>query len=246
MRERETGKSQFRFYQLNDWDHGKIYSMIRSRAFQEVLVVKNLPGDTGDMRRRFDPWVVKIPWRRKQHILAWRIPRTEEPGRLQSMGSQRVGHDLTTKQQHRSRVVEFLSQERCQVIKPRSHSWYMAPKQKQPSETQKSTCNEGDLGSIPGLGRSPGEGNGYPLQYSGLENSIDCIVYGVTNSQTRLSDFHFTSLQSHRDQVSNLGSFTSQQCLSHGFPQTMTPLPYAQGCLPPPTTGEGSSVPAGQ
>ena len=45
-------------------------------------------------------------------------------------------------------------------------------------------------GSIPGLGRSPGEENGYPRQYSGLENSMDCIVQGVTNSQTRLSDFH--------------------------------------------------------
>ena len=47
------------------------------------------------------------------------------------------------------------------------------------------------LGSIPGLGKSPGEGNRYPLQYSGPENSTDCIVHGVTNSQTRLSDFHF-------------------------------------------------------
>ena len=42
-------------------------------------------------------------------------------------------------------------------------------------------------------GRSPGEGKGYPLQYSGLENSMDCIVHGVTKSRTRLSDFHFTS-----------------------------------------------------
>ena len=41
-----------------------------------------------------------------------------------------------------------------------------------------------NLGSIPGLGRSPGEGNSYPLQYSGLENSMDCIVRGVTKSQT--------------------------------------------------------------
>ena len=49
-----------------------------------------------------------------------------------------------------------------------------------------------DLGLIPGLGRSPGEVKGYPLQYSGLEISMDCIVHGVTNSQTRLSDFHFT------------------------------------------------------
>ena len=49
---------------------------------------------------------------------------------------------------------------------------------------KESTCNLGDLGSIPGLGRSPGEGNGYPLQYSGLENSMDCIVHGVAKSQT--------------------------------------------------------------
>ena len=41
------------------------------------------------------------------------------------------------------------------------------------------TCNAGDLGSIPGLGRSPGEGKGYSVQYSGLENSMDCIVQGV-------------------------------------------------------------------
>ena len=45
-------------------------------------------------------------------------------------------------------------------------------------------CNMGDLGSIPGLGRSPGEGKGYPLQYSGLENSTDYIVLGVTKSTT--------------------------------------------------------------
>ena len=45
---------------------------------------------------------------------------------------------------------------------------------------------------IPGLGRSPGEGKGYPLQYSGLENSIGSIVLGVTKNQTRLNDFHFT------------------------------------------------------
>ena len=51
-------------------------------------------------------------------------------------------------------------------------------------------------GSIPGLGRSPGEGKGYPLQYSGLENSMECIVHGVTKSRTRMNDFQFTfSLQ---------------------------------------------------
>ena len=59
---------------------------------------------------------------------------------------------------------------------------------------KESTCNAGDLGSISGLGRSPGQGRGYPLQYSGLESSMDCIVHGVTKSQTRLSDFYFLSL----------------------------------------------------
>ena len=57
--------------------------------------------------------------------------------------------------------------------------------------SKESTCNVGDLGSIPKLGRSPGEWNGYPLQYSGLENTMDCIVHGVTKSQTQLSNFHF-------------------------------------------------------
>ena len=64
---------------------------------------------------------------------------------------------------------------------------------------QESTCNVGDLGLIPGLGRSSGEEKGYPLQYSVLENSKDCIVHGVTKSRTRLSNFHFPllGLQNH-------------------------------------------------
>ena len=56
---------------------------------------------------------------------------------------------------------------------------------------KESACNAGDLHSIPGLGRCPGERNGYPLQDSGLENSVDCIDHGVAKSQTRLSDYHF-------------------------------------------------------
>ena len=51
-------------------------------------------------------------------------------------------------------------------------------------------CNAGNLGSIPELRRSPGEGNGYPLQYSGPENSMDYRVHGLTKSWTQLSDFH--------------------------------------------------------
>ena len=52
------------------------------------------------------------------------------------------------------------------------------------SAGKESTCNTGDLGSVPGLGRSPGEGKGYPLQYSGLENSTDYMVHGVTKGRT--------------------------------------------------------------
>ena len=56
------------------------------------------------------------------------------------------------------------------------------------SDGKVSACNAGDLGSIPELGRSLGEGKGYPLQYSGLENSM---AYTVAKNRTRLSDFHF-------------------------------------------------------
>ena len=63
------------------------------------------------------------------------------------------------------------------------------------SASKESACNAADLGSIPGLGRSPGERNGLPtpvgILYSGLENSRECVVHGVSISQTRLSDFHF-------------------------------------------------------
>ena len=60
---------------------------------------------------------------------------------------------------------------------------------------KESACNARDLGSIPGLGRSPGEGNSYLLQYSGLENSMDRRVHGVTESQTQLSSFYFHSFK---------------------------------------------------
>ena len=74
---------------------------------------------------------------------------------------------------------------RFQILVPTSRKGFSGG-----SGGKESSCNVGDLGSIPGLGRSPGEGKGYPLQYFGLENSMDCIVYGVTKSWTQLSDFH--------------------------------------------------------
>ena len=66
---------------------------------------------------------------------------------------------------------------------PRSFPWDSAGKE--------SSCNAGNLSLIPGLGKSLGEGKGYPCQYSGLENSMDCIVYEVSKIWTQLSDFHF-------------------------------------------------------
>ena len=67
------------------------------------------------------------------------------------------------------------------------------------SEVKASACNTGDLGSIPWSGRSPGEGNGNPLQYSCLENPTDrgawwATIHGVAKSRTQLSDFTFTFL----------------------------------------------------
>ena len=61
------------------------------------------------------------------------------------------------------------------------------------SAGKESTCKVGDLGSIPGLGRSPGETEGYSFQYSGLENSME-EVHGVSKSRTQLSNFQVTSL----------------------------------------------------
>ena len=75
------------------------------------------------------------------------------------------------------------------------------------STGKESACSAGDLGLIPGLGRSPGEGNGYPLQYSGLENSMDCKVHRVAKSRTRLSDLKKKGGGQHQPQGGKCGFF---------------------------------------
>ena len=77
----------------------------------------------------------------------------------------------------------------CRSSKDGTHLGF--PRGSGVSDSKASACNAGDLGLIPGLGTSPGEGNGYPLQYSGWENFMDCIVPGFANSRTR--DFTFTT-----------------------------------------------------
>ena len=90
-------------------------------------------------------------------VLALRILGTGGPGGLPSMGSHRVGHDWSDLAAAAAWSISGLP------------LWLSC---------KESICNVGDLGSIPGLRRSTGEGNGYPLQYSGLENSMDRIVHG--------------------------------------------------------------------
>ena len=121
-------------------------------------------------------------------VLAWRIPGTGEPGGLPSLGSHRVGHDWS----NLAAVAAAAALLICRL--PR---WLSG-----------SVCNAGDAGdmdSIPGLGRSPGEGHGNPLRYSCLENPMDreawrATVPGVTKSRTQASDWAQTHKQGARIQ----------------------------------------------
>ena len=102
------------------------------------------------------------------------------------------------------------------------------------SACKESACNVGDLSSIPGLGRFPGEGNNHPLQYSGLENSMDCIVLGL-QSQTQLRDF---KKKIHSRSLPFLASMprwhkASNASVMHHFPSLSRPLPAT---LPSTTT----------
>ena len=101
------------------------------------------------------------------------------------------------------------------------------------SAGKESACNAGDLGSIPELGRSPGEGKSCPLQYSGLENPMDCRVHGVTKSRTRLTDFHFHKAVicvhiAHCCIISNVTASSTGQIT--GLPRSK--VSYAPGFLP--------------
>ena len=121
-------------------------------------------------------------------ILAWKTPWTEEPGRLQSMGFQRVRHNQVTKQQQHTWSAG-LYQVPSDLACTKAFLGFPGG-----SDGKASACNARHSGSIPGSGRSPGEGNGNPLQYSCLENSMDggawwATAHGVTKSHTWLSDF---------------------------------------------------------
>ena len=130
-------------------------------------------------RLRFDPWIRKIPWRREwQPTPIFFLGEFHGQRSLESYSPWGLRESDTTKWLTHMSEMEYLFFNVCKGFPCGSAD-------------KESACSAGDLGLIPGLGRSPGEGNGYPLQYYGLENSMDCIVHGITESQTRLSDFHF-------------------------------------------------------
>ena len=100
-----------------------------------------------------------------------------------------VGKEFTAIQQT---VVWFLGWEDMLQKGQATHSTVLGlPLWLNWKKKKKSACNAGELGFTPGLGRASGEGKGYPFQYSGLENSMNCIVPGVTKNQSWLSDFQF-------------------------------------------------------
>ena len=135
----------------------------------------------------FDPWVGEIPWRRKWQLspvfkdpysmnmnLSKLRERVEDRGSwhaaVHGMGKSQTQLSNRTTTTTKWNILLILLDFPCGLA------------------GKESICNAGDLGLIPGLGRSPGEGKGYPLLYSGLDNSMDCIVHGVAKSWTRLSN----------------------------------------------------------
>ena len=161
---------------------------------QVVLVVKNPTSSAGDLhkRHRFGPWVGKIPWRR-----AWQPPSVMLLGKSHGQrslagycpwGHKRVRHDWATKQQPVTVLIK------CEVPLPctvscfrnyfQGHLAFLIPLVLVTTKTtpqgflgdsvvKTPSANPGSAGLIPGLGRSPGEGNGIPLQYCYLGNHMD-------------------------------------------------------------------------
>ena len=142
------------------------------------------------------------------NILPGESPWTEEPGRLQAMGSQRVRHHWTTKHIAHMGLLSIMQRENEWFFpSKKTHIYLFSPRMKWNiilsdnnlgfpcgSAGKESAHNAGDLDFDPRIGKIPGEEKCYLLQYSGLENPVECIVHGVTKSQTRLSEFHFQPL----------------------------------------------------
>ena len=154
---------------------------------------------------KLETWVLSLGWEdplekemaTNSIFLAWEIPWTEEPSRLQSMGSQRIRQDWATKDRTNTMLTLVPKRSQFSVIQL-FHYYYSTNIIGFPggSVVKNPPANAGDSedgGSIPGLGRSPGEGNGKLLQYYCLGNPMDkgswrATVHGVTKSRTWLSN----------------------------------------------------------
>ena len=142
--------------------------MGRTDSLEKTLMLgKTEVGGEGD-DRRWDGWMASLMWWTWVWVSSGSWWWTGKPGVLQSMGSQKVEHNWAT---------ELNWTEHVNLCK-----FLCFPGG---SDSKESACNAGDVSSIPGSGRSSGEENGYPLQYSCLENSMDrgawwVIVHGVT------------------------------------------------------------------
>ena len=124
-------------------------------------LVKHLPTKAGDIRD--DPWVRKSPWSRKWQPTPGFLPG-ESHGQESLVDCSPRGHiESDTGEQHTHTHTHAHTH-------THTHTLIVFPGG---SAGKESACNAGDLGSIPGLGRSPGAGNDNPLQYSCLENSMD-------------------------------------------------------------------------
>ena len=143
-------------------------------------------------RHGFDPWVRKISWRRKWQPTPVFLPE-ESHGQRNLVGCSPWGCKESDTTEQLSMHAWALYQN-WQIYLWSTTGYILGFPGG--SDGKESTCNAGLQGSVPGLGRAPGEGNGNPLQYSSLENPMDrgawqAIVYGVAESQTWLSDEHF-------------------------------------------------------
>ena len=156
-----------------------------------------------------ETWVLSLVWEDSpeketathSNILAWRIPWAEEPGRLQYVGSQRAGHDWTT----------FTS----------VHLWSRQGFQGG-SDGKESACSVGDPGLTPKSGRSIGEGDGYTLQYSWLENSMDRGTWWATvNGLTRVGHDLVTNTHTH---THTHNTHTHTHTHTHTFKTTRLPV----------------------
>ena len=156
----------------------------------------------------------------------------DSPGKITGIGSHALLQGIFPTQEsnrgllHCRQILYHLSHQgslfssRWVTSKEDHQSSSSSPLTNEGSAGKESACHVGGLSSIPGLGRSPGEGKGYPLQDSGLENYMDCIVHGVAKSQTRLNDIHVKQNQNPLAKTQNTGKEIVAKysgCLSYVF-----------------------------